>query len=92
MLGGIRGELQHLFSGAGCDGFVCARDLDGDDTVELDADEVVISASVFKVLVALAFFRLAEQGELDPVERSRLDPRTSLRAPGRQWLALAFAP
>jgi beta-lactamase class A len=81
MLGGISGELQHLFSASGCDGFLCARDLDGGGTVELDADELVISASVFKVLVALAFFRLAELGELDPMERVRVDPGTSLGAP-----------
>jgi hypothetical protein len=76
----IKGELQDLFAQAGCDGFLCAQDLGG-QTVELNADELVISASVFKVLVALAFFTLAERGELDPTERVRVDPRTSLGAP-----------
>jgi beta-lactamase class A len=78
---GIKGELQDLFAEAGCDGFLCARDLDRDETVELNADELVISASVFKVLVALAFFTLAERGDIDPTERVRVDPRTSLGAP-----------
>jgi beta-lactamase class A len=78
---GINDELQHLFAEAGCDGFLCARDLERNETVALKADELVISASVFKVLVALTFFTLAELGELDPTERVRVDPRTSLGAP-----------
>ncbi len=77
----MSGELRQLFSAAGCDGFLCSRDLDGDGGVELEADEEVISASVFKVLVALAFFRLVELGELDPIERVRVDPGASLGAP-----------
>jgi beta-lactamase class A len=47
----ISDDLQRLFGEAGCDGFLCARDLDRDETIELNADEIVISASVFKVLV-----------------------------------------
>jgi beta-lactamase class A len=77
----VERELRELFEAAGCDGFLHVRDVDGDEELGLDADELVVSASVFKVAVALEFFRQAEAGELDPTERVRVDPRTSLGAP-----------
>lgn len=73
--------LRELFESAGCDAFLHVCDLDGPGEVALDADALVVSASVFKVSVALELFRQAAAGELDPTERLRLDPRQSLGAP-----------
>lgn len=74
-------RLRKLFAGAGCDASLHAVDVDGDGEVALDADAPVVSASVFKVAVALEFFRQGAAGELDTAERVRVDPRTSLGAP-----------
>jgi beta-lactamase class A len=70
-----------LFEAAGCEAALHACDVDGDGEVGLDADVPVVSASVFKVPVALELFRQAAAGELDPTERVRVDPRSSLGAP-----------
>ena len=73
--------LSDVFAAAGCDGFLHVRDIDGDGEVSLEPDALVVAASVFKVAVALEFFRQAAAGELDPRERVRVDPRDSLGAP-----------
>ena len=74
--------LADVFSAAGCDGFLHACDVDRPEReVSLAADTVVVAASVFKVAVALEFFRQAAAGELDPRERVRVDPQDSLSAP-----------
>ena len=73
-------RLRRLFAAAGCDGFLHVRDLDGRGEVALDADALVVSASVFKVSVALELFRQAAVGELDPTERIRVDPADSIGA------------
>jgi beta-lactamase class A len=74
-------QLRKLFEAAGCTGFLHVREIDGESEVVLDAGALVVSASVFKVAVALEFFRQAAAGELDPTERVRIDPRQSLGAP-----------
>ncbi len=73
--------LRECFEQAGCNGFLHACDIDAAREIGLDADALVVSASVFKIAVALEFHRQAEAGELEPTERVRLDPLTSLRAP-----------
>lgn len=73
--------MQELFAAAGCDAFLNVCDIDDDHDVALEADALVVSASVFKVAVALELFAQAATGELDPAERVRVDPRDSLRAP-----------
>ena len=55
-------------------------DVDGEGEVCLSADAPVVAASVFKVSVALEFFRQASAGDLDPTARVRLDPRSSIGA------------
>lgn len=79
--GEIEARLEHVFAAAGCDGYLCVRELGSERTIAVNADEAVVSASVFKVLVALTFFTLAATGEIDPAERVHVDPRTSLGAP-----------
>lgn len=77
----MRSRLRTLFSDAGCDGSLHVCEIDGTGDVALDADVPVVAASVFKVPVALEFFRQAAAGELDPTERVRVDPAASLGAP-----------
>jgi beta-lactamase class A len=77
----LAGALDAVFEEAGCTGSLYACDLAADVAIALRPDEVVISASVFKVLVALTFFMFADSGRLDPRERVRIDPSTSLGAP-----------
>lgn len=74
-------RLRELLRAAGCDGFLHIRDIDGQGEVAVDADSLVVSASVFKVAVALEFFRQAAAGNLDPTDRVRVDPQASLGAP-----------
>ncbi len=77
----LEAHLQELFAAAGCDAFLHVCHVGGDHEVALDADALVVSASVFKVAVALELFARAARGELDPAERVRVDPRDFLRAP-----------
>jgi beta-lactamase class A len=71
-------SLEAIFAGAGCRGWLCVREIDGDGVVSLDADELVASASVFKIAVGLEVLRQVEAGILDRHARIRLfaDDRT----------------
>jgi len=66
--------IEELFSAAGCQGWLCVRDVDGggDAAVALRAGEPVASASVFKVTVGLEVALRIEAGDLDPAARVRL--------------------
>jgi beta-lactamase class A len=46
-------SLETLFEKAGCTGRLCVQSLDGAQEIAVQADEPVVSASVFKVSVAL---------------------------------------
>jgi beta-lactamase class A len=82
------GDIEDAFARAGCRGWLCALDVDGPGEVALLDDAVVVAASVFKVVVALEFYRQAAEGRLDPGERVRLRPAD--RAPGSTGFS-AFA-
>lgn len=58
--------LGELFARAGCQGWLCVADVDGDGEVSTRGDELVVTASVFKVAVALEVFTQAAAGRLDP--------------------------
>jgi beta-lactamase class A len=77
----VTDRLRDVFAAAGCGGFLHVRDVDGDRELALDADALVVSASVFKVAVALELFRQAAAAELDATERVRIDPARSPGAP-----------
>ena len=69
----IEQELTAVFDRAGARGFIHARDIDSDDEVGLDADEPVVTASVFKVPVLL---ELAHAGpSLSPEQLAALQKR-----------------
>jgi beta-lactamase class A len=65
--------LEAAFAAAGVTGRLHARPVDADGPeVCLGADEPVVLASVFKVLLVLEFARQAAAGQLDPAERVRV--------------------
>ncbi len=65
-------EFGDLFALAGCRGWLCVVEVDGDGEVSLGGDQMVVAASVFKVAVALEVFTQANDGRLDPRERVRI--------------------
>ncbi|MEU7864440.1 serine hydrolase [Nonomuraea sp. NPDC049141] len=91
--------IEELFSRAGCDGWLCVMDVDGDGQVHVGSDEPVVAASVFKVVIALEVFRQADAGELDrgiwyasAPARVPTDPPASGAAPDRDPLLPAPRP
>ncbi|MFJ9413845.1 serine hydrolase [Streptomyces sp. NPDC101227] len=62
-------DLRPMFEDAGVDGFVHARDIDGDREVGYRADSPVIVASLRKIPIALAYARRAAAGVLDRATR-----------------------
>ncbi|MDL9980970.1 serine hydrolase [Microbacterium candidum] len=69
--------IAEIFADAGADGFLHAREIgvDGDAEVDCGADEPVVLASVFKILVLTAFVRAVAAGQLDPTERTTVTAR-----------------
>ena len=57
--------FDELFSAAGVQGWLHARDIDSGKELEHDADAPVILASVFKIPVLLEMYAQGEAGELD---------------------------
>lgn len=76
-------DIDAHLTDAGCEGFVHVRSIDDDNGAEvaLRADDLVVSASVFKVAVALELHRQGETGEIDTARRVRIHPRDYLGAP-----------
>jgi beta-lactamase class A len=70
-----------LFDRAGCRGWLCVVEIDGDGKVCFGANELVVAASVFKVAVALEVFGQADAGRLDPRERVRVPPAKRTAGP-----------
>lgn len=69
--------IAEIFADAGADGFLHAREIGVDTGAEVDsgADEPVVLASVFKILVLTAFVRAVAAGQLDPTERTTVTAR-----------------
>ena len=65
-------DFEGIFARAGCSGQLCVQSLDGAGEVAVGADEPAVSASVFKVLVALVAEAGFTAGALDPAERVTL--------------------
>jgi beta-lactamase class A len=69
--------IRQAFLDVGVRGWLHARpvQLDGTDReVELDADELVPLASVYKLALLVAFARAVDEGRLDPQARTTLRP------------------
>lgn len=73
-------EIAELFRRAGCTGQICVQCLHGGQEVSVDADLPVVTASVFKVCVALEAEMQFADGRLDPREPVTLP--ASRRTPG----------
>lgn len=70
-------EIAEIFADADAAGFLHAREIgvEGGQEVNVGADEPVVLASVFKILVLTAYVRAVAAGELDPKERTTVTAR-----------------
>ncbi len=76
----VEDRLRDTFAQADARGFIHVRDLATGAELGLDADAPVATASVIKVVFALAFAREVAAGRLDPTEAA--DVPTALRLGG----------
>ena len=69
--------IQSVFEEAGATGFLHAREVGvaGGAEVCLGADDPVVLASVFKIVVAVAYAREVDAGRLDPAARTTVTAR-----------------
>lgn len=71
----IERRIRTVFDQAGAQGFLHAREVGGEREVAVAADQPVVLASVFKIAVAVAFWRQVEAGRIDPLERTTVPSR-----------------
>ncbi len=74
-------KIATLFQRAGCAGQICVQPLGGHREVAIGADEPVVSASVFKVCVALEAENQFAEGRLDPRETVLLPAAARTQGP-----------
>ena len=67
-------RVADVFARTGCQGWLHAATLAGDDEVAVGADDSVTPASTIKVLVAIEAAACFEDGRLDPTQPVRLGP------------------
>lgn len=67
-----RDEILHAFAAVGVRGLLHAVDIDSGEAIGIDADELVVSASVFKLPVLVELCRQYSEGMLRPSERIRV--------------------
>ena len=79
-------QVRQLFLDAHCDGYLHVIDVDRGDQVAVHADTLVAAASVFKVQVALEFFRQVANGRLAADELITITP--ARRTPGPTGISL----
>ncbi|MFD0969778.1 serine hydrolase [Plantactinospora endophytica] len=63
------GRITRIFDDVGVDARLHVVDIDGGAELGIEADEQVVIASIFKILLVLEFARQAAAGQLDPTER-----------------------
>jgi len=70
-------SIAEIFADADAEGFLHAREIGAEAGPEVDsgADEPVVLASVFKILVLTAYVRAVAAGTLDPTERTTVTAR-----------------
>jgi beta-lactamase class A len=78
--------ILEMFAAVECTGQLCVRDLDTGQEVGLAADQQVVAASVFKVLVAVVAEAGCAEGWLDPLHQVTLPPDG--RTPGPTGFSL----
>lgn len=62
-------RIERIFDEVGVDAQLHVTEIDGEGEVAIRADEQVVLASIFKILLVLEFARQAAAGQLDPTER-----------------------
>ena len=62
-------RIKDIFAAVDVDAQLHAVDIDGGAELSVCADEPVVLASIFKILLVLEFARQAAAGQLDPTER-----------------------
>jgi beta-lactamase class A len=83
-------RLRDVFASAGARGYLHAVDLDRGGEVGVDADEPVVSASVFKLPILVEVYRQAAAGKLDLDER--ITVTADQRSPGPTGLSVFADP
>ena len=74
-------DLEQVFTDAGAKGFLHARALDADGEVGLNEDELVVTASVFKIPVLVETARQVASGERSWTNRIRVKPEQHTLGP-----------
>ncbi|WP_084760018.1 serine hydrolase [Nocardia mangyaensis] len=88
---GTVGRIRAVFADAGCSGWLHARRCDDSGAeVCVDGRDRVVLASVYKVLLLVAFCRRVEDGTIDPTARLTIDPAEC--TPGPTGLAALHDP
>ncbi|WP_416565932.1 serine hydrolase [Nocardia testacea] len=67
-------RIRAIFADAGCTGRLHARRCDGGGEICIGGTERVVTASVYKLPLLLAYCRAVDAGRLDPLERLTLTP------------------
>ncbi|WP_341974087.1 serine hydrolase [Microbacterium sp. LWO13-1.2] len=82
-------EIAEIFSQVGATGFLHAREVgvDNGPEVTVRADEPVVLASVFKILVLTAYVRAVEAGTLDATGRTTVTARYRIGGVGTAGFA-----
>lgn len=82
-------SITGIFADAGATGFLHAREIgvEGGPEVTVGADDPVVLASVFKILVLTAYVRAVAAGELDPTERTIVTARYRIGGVGTAGFA-----
>ncbi|WP_415972279.1 serine hydrolase [Rhodococcus sp. 077-4] len=71
----VREQLRAVFADAGCRGWVRAERIDGvGPTVDLEGDDPVVAASVWKLVLLVATSRAFDEGRLTATDPVRLVP------------------
>ncbi|NED96270.1 serine hydrolase [Phytoactinopolyspora alkaliphila] len=81
-------QLDAAFSGAGVSGYLHAAEIDGAADVGYAADELVVTASVFKIYVLLELCCQAAEGRRSLTDRVRFAPEA--RTPGPTGLSVMY--
>jgi beta-lactamase class A len=74
-------ELEQVFEEAGATGFIHAREVDGDRELGLNANDLVVTASVFKIPVLLETARQVAAGERAWSDRIRVTAKDRTLGP-----------
>lgn len=74
-------EVAAIFADAGCDGFLHAREVDGDGAIGHQEDQAVLLASVFKIPVLLELAIQSVDGKVGLTDRVHVTPAQKVTGP-----------